>query len=128
MLFCFFVSRRRHTICALVTGVQTCALPIYRFGGGLLQTLAGPTLGAVDDLHDLYNRVKAGDDSAAAGLRFVISNTPFANLFYTRQALDYLILNRKSVLTGKSVSVRVDLSVRLIITQKQHTNYQNHKK
>src|SRR3546814_17755149 len=25
---CFFSSRRRHTICALVTGVQTCALPI----------------------------------------------------------------------------------------------------
>src|SRR3546814_8720447 len=24
-----FSSRRRHTRCALVTGVQTCALPIY---------------------------------------------------------------------------------------------------
>src|SRR3546814_19567339 len=28
--FFFFSSRRRHTRCALVTGVQTCALPIYR--------------------------------------------------------------------------------------------------
>src|SRR3546814_4155468 len=28
----FFSSRRRHTRCALVTGVQTCALPIYRGG------------------------------------------------------------------------------------------------
>src|SRR3546814_18314926 len=28
MLFFFFSSRRRHTSCALVTGVQTCALPI----------------------------------------------------------------------------------------------------
>src|SRR3546814_10444108 len=27
---CFFPSRRRHTICALLTGVQTCALPIFR--------------------------------------------------------------------------------------------------
>src|SRR3546814_3930359 len=28
--FCFFFSsRRRHTRCALVTGVQTCALPIW---------------------------------------------------------------------------------------------------
>src|SRR3546814_4718044 len=26
----FFSSRRRHTRCALVTGVQTCALPIYQ--------------------------------------------------------------------------------------------------
>src|SRR3546814_1072555 len=28
-LIVFFSSRRRHTRCALVTGVQTCALPIY---------------------------------------------------------------------------------------------------
>src|SRR3546814_2831520 len=27
--FFFFSSRRRHTRCALVTGVQTCALPIF---------------------------------------------------------------------------------------------------
>src|SRR3546814_16202034 len=45
LVFFFFSSRRRHTRCALVTGVQTCALPIlaaeleagvaanlYRFG------------------------------------------------------------------------------------------------
>src|SRR3546814_4449335 len=30
MIFFFFSSRRRHTRCALVTGVQTCALPIFR--------------------------------------------------------------------------------------------------
>src|SRR3546814_10887076 len=29
LMFFFFSSRRRQTICALVTGVQTCALPIY---------------------------------------------------------------------------------------------------
>src|SRR3546814_17005787 len=29
MFMFFFSSRRRHTRCALVTGVQTCALPIY---------------------------------------------------------------------------------------------------
>src|SRR3546814_13040793 len=28
---CFFSSRRRHTSCALVTGVQTCALPIFLY-------------------------------------------------------------------------------------------------
>src|SRR3546814_9828947 len=35
MLYVFFCfsSRRRHTRCALVTGVQTCALPICRFEG-----------------------------------------------------------------------------------------------
>src|SRR3546814_7136584 len=29
----FFSSRRRHTRCALVTGVQTCALPIFHGRG-----------------------------------------------------------------------------------------------
>src|SRR3546814_3936656 len=29
VVFFFLSSRRRHTRCALVTGVQTCALPIY---------------------------------------------------------------------------------------------------
>src|SRR3546814_9693430 len=29
IVFVFFSSRRRHTGCALVTGVQTCALPIF---------------------------------------------------------------------------------------------------
>src|SRR3546814_5014856 len=29
----YFSSRRRHTSCSLVTGVQTCALPIYSTHG-----------------------------------------------------------------------------------------------
>src|SRR3546814_13330149 len=33
VLLFFFSSRRRHTRCALVTGVQTCALPIWGNGG-----------------------------------------------------------------------------------------------
>src|SRR3546814_5905432 len=32
LFFFFFSSRRRHTRCALVTGVQTCALPIWTQG------------------------------------------------------------------------------------------------
>src|SRR3546814_9465552 len=36
VVFFFFSSRRRHTRCALVTGVQTCALPILREAGGCL--------------------------------------------------------------------------------------------
>src|SRR3546814_9673672 len=38
--FFFFSSRRRHTRCALVTGVQTCALPIFSvFGEGLVNVV-----------------------------------------------------------------------------------------
>src|SRR3546814_4150874 len=49
--FFFFSSRRRHTRCALVTGVQTCALPISRsdLRGARLRsaTLDGATLSQV---------------------------------------------------------------------------------
>src|SRR3546814_2370746 len=41
--FFFFSSRRRHTRCALVTGVQTCALPILRFPQHWAQFEAGHT-------------------------------------------------------------------------------------
>src|SRR3546814_5242714 len=39
-LLFFFSSRRRHTRCALVTGVQTCALPICDDGAAIRAHLA----------------------------------------------------------------------------------------
>src|SRR3546814_10466769 len=39
--FFFFSSRRRHTRCALVTGVQTCALPICVSPNNLKVMLCG---------------------------------------------------------------------------------------
>src|SRR3546814_3635870 len=41
LYFFFFSSRRRHTICALVTGVQTCALPISLLNRHFPISLAG---------------------------------------------------------------------------------------
>src|SRR3546814_6425048 len=42
----FFSGRRRHTRCALVTGVQTCALPIFdaRSSSDLPLTFTSPVL------------------------------------------------------------------------------------
>jgi len=37
-------------------------------------------------------RIRTGEDIGANVLRTIINNTPFINLFYTRQALDYLFL------------------------------------
>src|SRR3546814_15816437 len=39
MVCFFFSSRRRHTSCALVTGVQTCALPISFEGNRRIDSL-----------------------------------------------------------------------------------------
>src|SRR3546814_10748479 len=41
MVLFVFSSRRRHTRCALVTGVQTCALPILDPENGALLALTG---------------------------------------------------------------------------------------
>src|SRR3546814_9463295 len=43
VIFFFFSSRRRHTRCALVTGVQTCALPIWLFGDEIARLVDGVT-------------------------------------------------------------------------------------
>src|SRR3546814_1615688 len=40
-LFFFFSSRGRHTMCALVTGVQTCALPISKASGARITFSCG---------------------------------------------------------------------------------------
>src|SRR3546814_2598096 len=50
IFFFFFSSRRRHTRCALVTGVQTCALPI-----------SGVELLDPDDGHRRTGGVSCGD-------------------------------------------------------------------
>lgn len=63
-----------------------------RFGGGLTQSLSGPTLGLIDGGYDLFARMRDGDDAASAAFRYTIQNTPFANLFYTRAIVDYLFL------------------------------------
>src|SRR3546814_781807 len=46
-VFFFFSSRRRHTRCALVTGVQTCALPISQIPAEGLPAILYSTATAV---------------------------------------------------------------------------------
>src|SRR3546814_10569736 len=82
MFFFFFSSRRRHTRCALVTGVQTCALPILNVAAAARVELdpvavspdAGPgreicgaitlAIGVVPEI-DRHRRTGIGDDKFA---------------------------------------------------------------
>src|SRR3546814_3668106 len=70
MLHCFFFSsRRRHTRCALVTGVQTCALPI-----STINKVCGSGMKAIMLGHDL---IKAGSASVVvAGGMESMTNAP----------------------------------------------------
>src|SRR3546814_6022044 len=55
-VFFFCSSRRRHTSCALVTGVQTCALPISEFRvSSVTGTIATATLPATDGTGNVYS-------------------------------------------------------------------------
>src|SRR3546814_6904005 len=66
-LYVFFVfsSRRRHTRCALVTGVQTCALPISADHGGGGKRSEVAAVEAVADLAIHQEQLALGDDAAA---------------------------------------------------------------
>src|SRR3546814_21170343 len=90
--FFFFSSRRRHTRCALVTGLQTCALPIW-------DRRAPPP----------HRRRSRGRGAARSGRGR--ASPP------GRWPAD-----RKSVVSGKSVSVRVDLGGRRILKKKTKLN------
>src|SRR3546814_14425843 len=87
----FFSSRRRHTRCALVTGVQTCALPISR--------ASSAPRGRVPRRAPLRRRRPCFASLRRRG----------------RRGCRPRRRDRKSVVSGKSVSVRVDLGGRRII-------------
>src|SRR3546814_10709543 len=75
----FFSSRRRHTRCALVTGVQTCALPIWldlpieRFGdpaAGVIGEHEPPAARAAGAVRRCASTIPARDEAgSAAGIR-----------------------------------------------------------
>lgn len=67
---------------------------VSRFGGGTVQTLAGPAVSTFGDVVDLYHKAIHGDDVAASAFNLGLANTPFLNLFYTRLALNYAVLWR----------------------------------
>src|SRR3546814_19504560 len=98
LFFFFFSSRRRHTRCALVTGVQTCALPIYSAINGGTHNGTGGLRGKGHWHH------KVGHGSRRAAGR------PTRRIAKPQRSEERRV--------GKSVSVRVDLGGRRIIKKK----------
>src|SRR3546814_1830470 len=66
----FFSSRRRHTRCALVTGVQTCALPILVVQRVALDRDAVAIAFEVVQLHELAGDQVLDEQREAARIRF----------------------------------------------------------
>ncbi len=99
----------------LAAGLQGGGLGIYgdflfgeynRFGGSPIATLGGPAVGEAEKALKLFGHLRGaldpnltGDerreslgDAGADTARFVTGNTPFINLWWTRQALDMGLL------------------------------------
>jgi hypothetical protein len=64
-----------------------------KFGTSAWGTVAGPGVSTIVDAITVFQQAKAGELKAAKGLNFIINNTPFANLFYLRPAMNALFLN-----------------------------------
>lgn len=62
------------------------------FGRSASSIMAGPTLGKVDELFKIYSAGIRGGGSKRQAVMTGINSIPFNNLFYTRAALDQLIL------------------------------------
>src|SRR3546814_5047397 len=122
--FFFFSSRRRHTRCALVTGVQTCALPISPNGQGLtalvlLNILAGYDLSSLKPTGSERQHLEV----EASRLAYAARDGPQPRVRRARRGRHPGALeDRKSVVEGKRVSVRVDIGGTRIIQKKKHQN------
>src|SRR3546814_12076106 len=110
MVVVFFSSRRRHTRCALVTGVQTCALPILADDTGRSQRPSA-------SLRQGRGAPRPQDGPCdPAG---VLSGGYSAFITSPGRPSGWSCGDRKSVVKGKSVSVRVELGGRRIIKKKR---------
>src|SRR3546814_16944393 len=122
LLFFFFSSRRRHTRCALVTGVQTCALPIFWATGGAggiedigKRLLAGRGRAVADrpQQHQLLAELLRNSEGGATrkGLPAVDSTKRFSARRVDNDGSDRAVRGNdwKSVVWGRCVSVLFDL-------------------
>jgi hypothetical protein len=66
---------------------------VSRTGNRAADTALGPAFGDIFKVINLLQRARDGDAGGADALTAALGSTPFANVFYARPVLDYLILN-----------------------------------
>src|SRR3546814_11472625 len=105
VILVFFSSRRRHTRCALVTGVQTCDLPIYSIAASL--ALRAPAAG--DPRLVVTFPIAVPANFTEEEVRGFLEQQGYTRVH--REATGA----RTRVVKGKWVSIRVDLGGRRIL-------------
>src|SRR3546814_7338881 len=92
----FFSSRRRHTRCALVTGVQTCALPICP--GGAIDAVLERHPEIVTTVDENVRQANPAERAALAELR--AGSVPASVDWYTRTGHTTIAASRTEALTA----------------------------
>lgn len=64
-----------------------------RMGGNVIETLAGPAIGAGSRFIELFQQARGGDVRAGQVFNTILQETPFINIWAARPALDWLVLN-----------------------------------
>lgn len=92
---------------------------VNRVGGSFPATLLGPTLGGTaSDVYDIYTTLRDQNTShpqreaAAKMFRILLNTTPYANLFYVRPVMDYLIVNRIQEMLSPGYLKRMETRVK----------------
>ena len=63
-----------------------------KFRGSFLRAAAGPVLSTAEDVVTIFDKAIKGGDFGKDTFKLATKNIPFSNLFYTRTALDYMVL------------------------------------
>lgn len=63
-----------------------------RYGSSPIAALSGPNVGNIEQILSIFGKLRDGVDAGASAMNLAVANTPFANVFYLRAALNYSIL------------------------------------
>src|SRR3546814_16679690 len=120
----FFASRIRHTSGAVVSGVQTCALPISEEPSLQLPSIVtNPSL-SILNAEEVEANGGSTDTSAAA--QEFLDGASAGSGTSILESLDLTTQDRKSVVKGTSVEVRVYLGGRRLLQKKINKKTQKH--
>src|SRR3546814_12720812 len=114
-------SSRRHASCALVTGVQTCARPVEE------DALGQPDRRSLLEARQRLNQQALHAERRPVALRVLDQLVGFRDPQRLVAALDPVVedddrdLDRKSVVSGKRVTVGVELGGRSLFYKKTQT-------
>src|SRR3546814_20027654 len=101
VVFFFFSSRRRHTRCALVTGVQTCALPILPDAGG---GIPDHCRSDVPPRRDMRIELRAGDCHHPRNRLGIVEQRPSYHRFHhTHLAVGRPIVRRVATIAAPGI-------------------------